>query len=838
MFDKRIDIHLGADDVTVLDNEILKTASATIRDILGDHKFDPDFVYLLIRSVSAGEYWGANNNVDFFEEVELKPSHPTFFDGNVFKNHENKDVAKAIGEVLHTEYDDEMKAVMLVIRIDKELAPTIARGFIKGTITDVSMGCRVDHVVCSVCGNKAKTRRDYCEHLRDKKMRGSILADGTKVYEINKGPKFHDISVVTKGADRTAKAFQVLDGAKVIKEASLEKAASDDFGTRVKNMIPMYRPDKRYSAEELGFKVAADRAEILKVAEIDKIIKGNIVAIAGAKKYEEMLEKLPDVMDTLRLFHTEYFDDETTSKIADNITMIANKRKRDPEEVFRTFLRTAELSGIELTPLEFSAICKKITKERGPNPFALASSGMFNMKPNVRKVTIRLVREPSAPYKGRGLSLKNHVFSSVMPEPEIDLEREIFRNILSPFMEKRSILPRFFAPRLIRIASGDIPPRRASNMKHFALPLMSMTKIASDVFKTDMENYYSYQNERVAMMASGEIEKYSSSVTGEDALILKEAFIGSIAEGLSEKVDDIKDAKRMKKSDIIEPGTKANFGPPPKIKKNMGVGRTAMLAGSVYPFFHGYSKYQQAKINNNERVNSFDKMMADNPGAALGATAFGYYHAPKLRLAAKKLRNMTKFASFDEVIDPQLIKLSSAPEEKEAVMEKAASLGDLVEGSFFNNDTINKAMLKEYSPKQVDIMKIAMVHYFKGDESKFNELLNKQGLDESDVNSYLKVAQDFFTMKLEKLAEDMIDPSKKKKKIWTKEDSKEVGKDIIADSMFHTKLTGSGFGSMMPGTLVDGFVLNRIYKAFEGKNNKGPNVEPTTKGGTDNGKLV
>ncbi len=72
-------------------------------------------------------------------------------------------------------------------------------------MTDVSMGCRIDYSVCSICGNKAKTAAQYCAHINH--QRGKVFDDGKKVYEINIGPKFHDISAVLNGADKVAKAY-------------------------------------------------------------------------------------------------------------------------------------------------------------------------------------------------------------------------------------------------------------------------------------------------------------------------------------------------------------------------------------------------------------------------------------------------------------------------------------------------------------------------------------------------------------------------------------------------------------------------------------------------------
>ncbi len=185
-------------------------------------KYDPDFFYVRVRSISAGEYFGSNRNADYFQEVELIKAHPTFLDAHVFKNHENKDVANAIGSIISSVWNNDMKCVELVIKIDRQLAPTIVRGFEKGYTTDVSMGCRVDHTVCSICGNKAKTRAEFCDHV--KTMRNKIRPDGSKVFEYNYGPRFHDLSIVLNGADRTAKVLQIYDEQNM--PTAINKAAS------------------------------------------------------------------------------------------------------------------------------------------------------------------------------------------------------------------------------------------------------------------------------------------------------------------------------------------------------------------------------------------------------------------------------------------------------------------------------------------------------------------------------------------------------------------------------------------------------------------------------------
>lgn len=225
MFNKVTSFSIDRDNVEILDNELVKTASEIL--LPEGHEYDPDFVYMKVRAVSAGEYWGCNKNADFFPEEELKKNYKTFFDAHVFKNHENKEVEKAIGDVLDAVWNDEMKYVELFIRVDKRIAPTIARGFEKGFMTDVSMGCKIDYSICSICGNQAKTQSQYCDHI--KYERHKVRDDGKKVFEININPRFHDISAVLNGADRTAKMTGLfISGTKVAyhEDENMEKCAS------------------------------------------------------------------------------------------------------------------------------------------------------------------------------------------------------------------------------------------------------------------------------------------------------------------------------------------------------------------------------------------------------------------------------------------------------------------------------------------------------------------------------------------------------------------------------------------------------------------------------------
>lgn len=60
---------------------------------------------------------------------------------------------------------------------------------------------------CSVCGNKAKSRREYCKHLKDDML--SVRPDGHVIHARNPKGKFFDISFVGTPADGTSRAVHV-----------------------------------------------------------------------------------------------------------------------------------------------------------------------------------------------------------------------------------------------------------------------------------------------------------------------------------------------------------------------------------------------------------------------------------------------------------------------------------------------------------------------------------------------------------------------------------------------------------------------------------------------------
>ena len=162
----------------------------------------PGKTYILVLAMGASEFYGPNRNGDAFRESELRKTYKTFeTDAHVYKSHVNKDPLKSYGSVVKAFYNDQMHRVELVLEIDNYKAPDIVDKINSGESVAVSMGCKIKFDVCSICGNEAPTRAQYCSHLKNELNK--IYPDGRIVCADNPNPKFFDISIVWRPADKT-----------------------------------------------------------------------------------------------------------------------------------------------------------------------------------------------------------------------------------------------------------------------------------------------------------------------------------------------------------------------------------------------------------------------------------------------------------------------------------------------------------------------------------------------------------------------------------------------------------------------------------------------------------
>lgn len=303
---------------------LVKTASAAlhpeIQKYLGDLKSKPEKLYVLVNALGAGEWYGSNINGDYFEERELNTPQGsefgfrTFLDSGVYRHHVNKDIKKSFGKVMVSVYNPIMHRVELVIEIDRAKAAQEGHGDLvdqldAGKNPAVSMGCRVAFDVCSICGNKSKTRNDYCLHA--KTMMNQVLPDGRKVYVLNPNPKFFDISFVLIGADRTSYA--------------MAKVASV-YGVSPGNML------SADLAEEYGLR---DRSSVTMLAE----------KLANKQKLSNMVKNLPAI----------------SAKVMPGITgqepnLPAELLDRLAQKPLPSVTTTLSASGIVLKPAEYQRI--------------------------------------------------------------------------------------------------------------------------------------------------------------------------------------------------------------------------------------------------------------------------------------------------------------------------------------------------------------------------------------------------------------------------------------------------------------------------------------------------
>jgi hypothetical protein len=149
------------------------------------------------------ETFGPNRNGDAFSKSDNVNAHGLFKTiGHVFRNHKNQDPAKSIGRVLATAHNDIMDRVELLVALNNDKCRNEVEAVNNGEDIPFSMGSSQEFDVCSICKHKAPTAADHCSHIQN--MLGEVLSDGRKVYMKNPNPRFFDISVVYKPADRIA----------------------------------------------------------------------------------------------------------------------------------------------------------------------------------------------------------------------------------------------------------------------------------------------------------------------------------------------------------------------------------------------------------------------------------------------------------------------------------------------------------------------------------------------------------------------------------------------------------------------------------------------------------
>ena len=177
--------------------------------------------YLHVITTCASEVFGPNRNNDAYNEGPydfhpplakqasmvvhvgdgLKKCHKTYLEGaHVYQEHRTDEEPSGI--VKAAMYNEPMHRGELLIEVDVDKwAPRLQKRA-SGQDIFLSIGCSLTCDCCSVCGHRAHTLDEHCEHI--KKHAGLMLEDGTRVAMINDNPKFYDISGVNVPADTMA----------------------------------------------------------------------------------------------------------------------------------------------------------------------------------------------------------------------------------------------------------------------------------------------------------------------------------------------------------------------------------------------------------------------------------------------------------------------------------------------------------------------------------------------------------------------------------------------------------------------------------------------------------
>ncbi len=248
---------------------------------------------------------------------ETIPHHYKSFEkhGGIYQHHVNKDPTKSLGKVEKAFWNSRMHRVELLLAIVNKRAPEWIEEIENGTYAPVSMGCHVRFDLCSNCGHKAPTRKDYCEHLKYD-MRKIDPITGVKNCALNPSPKFFDISKVFRPAD--PQGF-------MIKKVAEESVYS-------------------FSLEEKVADFESKQATIGKLSDIQKIITGEISHAKLNPSHKLLINYKKNIQPNLEEATNSDIDVMSEHSIPEVVSTLAEKGAGlTTKEFFKLFCKKANL---------------------------------------------------------------------------------------------------------------------------------------------------------------------------------------------------------------------------------------------------------------------------------------------------------------------------------------------------------------------------------------------------------------------------------------------------------------------------------------------------------------
>jgi hypothetical protein len=326
-------------DKTAMD----KRASAFTQDDL-DFPRKKGYRYLHIITTGSEDAYGANRNGDAFnfdkiivhsndgkKSVELDGGLKKYHDkeytsGNaaVYKEHQTKrQNVEPSGYIVMARVNEPMRRGELIIGVDEDKWRRELQKKSQGGDIFFSMGCDVPRDLCRVCLNSAKTREEYCDHVKN--HMGKLTSDGKRVFVYNDAPHFYDISGVACPADKIAFALKEIGQSKT---ASYHANIPSVFGLPLKSKIAA-----AVKLAEMEKRVPVEVTDDLEDACCDEESEEAIVKKLKGYRADEVLDALhrKGIMLGPKAFYELIASDTEDPK---KITDITDDIKIDPEQVF------------------------------------------------------------------------------------------------------------------------------------------------------------------------------------------------------------------------------------------------------------------------------------------------------------------------------------------------------------------------------------------------------------------------------------------------------------------------------------------------------------------------
>lgn len=282
-----------------------------VRQWLAREELDFDrYVYALVVPLGADESWEETVNGDSFLRADLKPEnsewgHKTFERfARAFLHHKNKDPSIGYGDNPFMTFNDEMDRCEGIWRLDKKKAKEVGADHViakleGGRRPEISMGTHVKYDVCSLCGNRARSVREYCSHPKDPGFGWIDPLSGRKMRVFNPRPKFFDLSAVIVPAAPEALVMGALGPDVVSAILDLEKTSGAN---------PLHWPVVPSSVlgaaywgldeSRLSFSKASGVVELLKLSDLIKrapALEAEVIRPLQAEEDELTPERISDL---------------------------------------------------------------------------------------------------------------------------------------------------------------------------------------------------------------------------------------------------------------------------------------------------------------------------------------------------------------------------------------------------------------------------------------------------------------------------------------------------------------------------------------------------------------